>query len=376
MKIGIEAQRISRKKKHGMDIVAIELIIKLQVIDKVNEYIIFMKDDEDNGVIKETANFKIVRIKSAPYPYWEQVLLPIEIKKYNLDLLHCTSNTAPLFTNTPVVITLHDIIYLEKLNFTKGTLYQIFGNFYRRWNVPQVVRKAAKILTVSNYEQARIVQHFNLQSNQVTTVYNGVSDTFSRVKSPDVLKAIKLKYNLPDEYVFFLGNTDPKKNVEGVMNALSILRKKNSLNFRLLMLDIDKTYLQSIAIKIGDLQILDYITFCGYIPNHELPAIYSMAKAFLYPSLRESFGIPMVEAMACGVPVITSNTSSMPEVSGDAAVLVDPFNPEDIANALINLLGNETLKKELVLKGIERAKAFSWQNNALKTLDIYKIISS
>jgi glycosyltransferase involved in cell wall biosynthesis len=374
MTIAIEAQRISRKKKHGMDIVAIELIKQLQLLDKENQYLIFIKDDEDNDVIKDTDNFKVVKIKSAPYPYWEQVLLPAELKKRNIDLVHCTSNTAPIYTDVPTVITLHDIIYLEKLNFTKGTLYQIFGNFYRRWNVPRVVSKASKILTVSEYERQRILQHFRLPDDHVVTVYNGVGESFKKIEDNATLQSISKKYNLPDNYIFFLGNTDPKKNVEGVLRSLSILRRQNKLTFQLLMLDINRDYLQNLASKIGDTEVLSHITFCGYVPNYELPAIYSMAKLFLYPSLRESFGIPLLEAMACGVPVITSNTSSMPEVAADAAVKVNPTNPEEIASAIDTLINDKTRQQQLVNKGLERVNQFTWKNNAIKTLNIYKTL--
>jgi glycosyltransferase involved in cell wall biosynthesis len=334
-----------------------------------------MQDDEDNNVVIPSKNFKIIKLKSSPYPYWEQVLLPQAIKEHNIDLLHCTSNTAPLFTKVPTVITLHDIIYLERLNFTKGTLYQIIGNLYRRWNVPQVVKKASTIITVSKYEKQRILDHFNLTSEQVITVHNGVGDLFEKVDDLSKLNAIKEKYNLPDNYIFFLGNTDPKKNVEGVMRTLSLMRKKNKLNFKLLMLDIDRNYLQQIAKKIGDENVLSHITFCGYVPNHELPAIYSMAKVFLYPSIRESFGIPILEAMACGTPVITSNTSSMPEVAGDAALQIDPDKPEEIANAINTLLYDAVLRQQLISRGLQRAQEFSWRNNAIQTLDIYTKLS-
>src|SRR5690606_1350661 len=173
MKIGIEAQRIFRKKKHGMDIVALQLIRELQKADTENAYFIFVKEDEDHGVLQETPNFKIITIKSAPYPYWEQVLLPREAKKYGVDVLHCTSNTAPIRIDIPLVITVHDIIYLEKVNLTAGTWYQRLGNLYRRWNVPAVAGKSARIITVSDYERERIINHFALPTNHVQTVYNG-----------------------------------------------------------------------------------------------------------------------------------------------------------------------------------------------------------
>lgn len=372
MKIGIEAQRIFRKKKHGMDIVAVELIRHLQQFDHVNEYVVFVKEDEDPSVIQETKNFKIVSIPGGPYPYWEQVLLPREVEKHQVELLHCTSNTAPLSVKVPLVVTVHDIIYLEKWNFTKGTAYQIVGNLYRRWNVPPVVKKAAKVITVSEFEKKRIREYFSTFREKIETVYNGVGDHFSPVTDRSVLESIRKKYTIPENFVFYLGNTDPKKNMVGVMKAMSWLRKNNKLSFQLLMLDIDRDFLKKMAESIGDVDILKHISFCGYVPNRELPAIYSMARLFLYPSLRESFGIPILESMACSVPVVTSNTSSMPEVAGDAALLVDPFNPESIAEGILKVLISDSLRAELIEKGLRRSREFTWRNNAEKTLKLYE----
>jgi glycosyltransferase involved in cell wall biosynthesis len=372
MKIGIEAQRLFRKKKHGMDIVALELIRSLAEIDRENQYCIFAKDDEDNKIIEESANVQVVKIKGGPYPYWEQVLLPREVKRHGVELLHCTANTAPLTIDIPLVITVHDIIYLEKWNFSKGSWYQIAGNLYRRWNVPPAVRKAVKILTVSAFERDRIQEFFLLPEEKIDFLYNGVSDHFRKISDPETLAAIRKKYELPESYIFFLGNTDPKKNVRGVLSALSRLRKAGVLSHKLLMLDIDRTYLSRVATEIGDPEILAFIAFTGYVSNEELPAIYSMASVFLYPSLRESFGIPILEAMACETPVITSQTSSMPEVAGSAALLVDPNSPESIAEAIQKLLNDEKLCDDLRQKGLSRSREFSWKENAMKTLAVYQ----
>jgi glycosyltransferase involved in cell wall biosynthesis len=371
MKIGIEAQRIFRKNKHGMDIVALELIRNLQQHDLINEYIVFVKDDLDDQVIQESPNLKIVRLKGGPYPYWEQVLLSRAASTHEIDLLHCTSNTAPLRLTVPLVLTVHDIIYLEKWNFTKGTSYQIIGNLYRRWNVPQVVAQAAKIITVSHFEEKRIREHFNLPPNRIQAVYNGVGTHFQKITDTVRLASARRRYNLPDKFIFFLGNTDPKKNVEGVIKALSLIKAKGRLSFKLVMLDIDRAYLERIASNTGNVSILDEICFTGYVPNEELPAIYSLASLFIYPSLRESFGIPILEAMACETPVLTSETSSMPEVAGGAALLVDPFNPEAIANGILKILEDDQNRFQMIAMGIKRAKNFSWQNNADQTLRIY-----
>lgn len=371
-RIGIEAQRIFRKKKHGMDMVALELIRNLQQVDKKNEYFIYVKEDEDNEVVLATDNFNIVKIPSSPYPYWEQVLLPEYAKKNNIDILHCTSNTAPLSIKSKLVLTLHDIIYLEKINFTKGTPYQIMGNFYRRWNVPKVVKKASQIITVSDFEKNTIQSYFGYNNEKVKTIYNGVGKHFKKIEDAEELRKIKQKYSLPDSFIFYLGNTDPKKNVSGVLKALSILKKKGRLKTKLLMLDIDRNFLQQQLSNIGDTSLLDDLEFCGYVPNKDLPAIYSQADMFLYPSLRESFGIPILEAMACGVAVITSNTSSMPEIALDCAEYCNPFDAESIAAAIDLFQENKELKKQMALKGLDRANLFSWTNNAKQTLDIYE----
>ena len=287
-------------------------------------------------------------------------------------MLHCTSNTAPISLKIPLILTLHDIIYLEKWNFTEGTSYQITGNLYRRWNVPKVVKLAKHIITVSDFEKNRISEYFNLNTSQISTAYNGVGNHFKRIDDAEILKSIRDKYNLPSSYFFFLGNTDPKKNVIGVLKALSILKKSGKLYSKLLMLDIDRKYLNDLLKQINDETLIDDIVFCGYVPNIDLPAIYSQANLFLYPSLRESFGIPLLEAMACGVPVITSNTSSMPEVAGNAAVYVNPFNADDIANAIFDLDKDKQKQSELITNGLNRIKNFTWKKNAELTIKMYE----
>jgi glycosyltransferase involved in cell wall biosynthesis len=380
MKIGIEAQRLFRKKKHGMDMVALELIRNLLQIDHENEYVIFVKPDEDNTVIKETANFKIIALEGGSYPMWEQFALPKAAKEQGCQILHCTSNTAPVNCDIPLVTTLHDIIYMEssylKILSGSATPYQKFGNMYRKLVVPRVVKNSRKIITVSHFEKNRIADFFGMQGdNRLTAVYNGVSEHFKPVTDAAELQRVKNKYQLPDNFFFFLGNTDPKKNTSGTLKAFSDFRKQTLADYKLVMLDYDKNELQKILEEIGDPGLIEHVVLTGYVVNTDLPAIYSQSKTFLYPSLRESFGIPMLEAMACGVPVITSNTSSMPEVAGDAAIIINPFKPEEITAAMVSLFTNPTLKEKLVQAGFSRAAAFSWKAMAQDVLHIYKEIA-
>lgn len=378
MNIGIEGQRLFRTRKHGMDMVALELIKNLQKIDTKNQYYIFIKPDEDRACLEETTNFKIVELEGGPYPIWEQKKLPKAAKECGCQLLHCTSNTAPLKPGIPLIVTLHDIIYMEKsylgiLN-SSGSYYQKFGNIYRRYIVPRMISKAQKMITVSNFEKERINKFFNLPEKQLVAIYNGVSEHFKPITNEKMLSEIKVKYKLPEKFFFFLGNTDPKKNTKGVLTAFNDFLKQNSEGYQLVMPDYDEDELTKLLAQIDAPELRKKIHLTGYITNTDLPAIISNAAVFLYPSLRESFGIPLLEGMRCGVPVITSNTSSMPEVAGDAALIIDPYKPDEITQAMIELITNNELKNNYIEKGLIHSKKFSWENMAKQVLELYTTI--
>ncbi|MGM0565403.1 MAG: glycosyltransferase family 4 protein [Bacteroidota bacterium] len=379
MKIGIEGQRLFRKKKHGMDMVALELIKQLQQIDHENEYVIFVKPDEDKTALQESQNVKIVELDGGSYPLWEQRALPKAAAREGCDLLHCTSNTAPVWSKVPVMITLHDIIYLESISlFQKaGTWYQKLGNMYRRLVVPRVVKKAKKIITVSKFERERIRDFFDFdqKDDRLVAVYNGVSSHFKPVTDEMIRQEVRKKYNLPEHYLFFLGNTDPKKNTEGVLKAFAAYVDKADNPLTLVMLDYEEYALNQLLSAMGKESLREHIFLPGYIVNTDLPAIYAMATIFLYPSLRESFGIPMLEAMACGTPVITSNRASMPEVSGGKAKIVDPYQPAEITEAIFELINDQALRKKLIEEGLEQTKKFTWRQMAEDVHRIYQDIN-
>ena len=374
MKIGIEAQRVFRKKKHGMDMVVLELIRNLQQIDTQNQYLVFARPDEDMHALQESKNVKIVLLNGGPYPLWEQFSLPAAARRHGCDILHCTSNTAPVRGKVPLITTLHDIIYMEKhpLLARGGTLYQKFGNTYRRCIVPAVVRRSRKVITVSEFEKKRIMSYFGLGPDKLHAVYNGVGDHFRVIHDSGYLQQMREKYKLPERFVFFLGNTDPKKNTPNVLRAVHDFLKTVPEDYRLVMLDYDEDKLVATLRSVQCEDLRSRIHLTGYVPNAELPAIINQAHIFLYPSLRESFGIPILEGMACGVPVITSNTSSMPEVAGQAALLVDPSDWKDISAKMKQLNEDKDLYERLREKGIERAAVFSWKSMAEHVLELYK----
>lgn len=376
MRIAIEAQRLFRKHKHGMDIYALELIRNLQQIDKTNEYFIFVKPDEDDAVLEETDNFHIVALPGGFYPFWEQVLLPKAVKRYGCGLLHCTGNTAPVLSGVPLVVTIHDIIYLEKSSLEiltgSASAYQKFGNIYRKFIVPKIIRKCAGRISVSGSERDNIDRYFDFTGdNQTVPIYNGVGGHFRPISDQDELAAAKKEFGLPDDFFFFLGNTDPKKNTRGTIRAFSEFSKQDQNNIKLVIADFGKPGLDKILGEIGDTGLAEKIVLTGYIQNSSLPAVYSQSRLFLYPSLRESFGIPILEAMACGVPVITSNTSSLPEVAGDAAYQVNPYQTESISAAMALIDRNDDMRTGLIEAGFERIRNFSWKKTADEVKNLY-----
>lgn len=370
MKIAIEAQRIFRTNKHGMDFVVLESIRELQQIDQENEYFILVSPGKDH-CLKETKNFHIVEIKCPTYPLWEQVALPAAVRRIKPNLLHCTSNTAPLFCSVPLILTLHDIIFLEPRQNGNKSLYQNMGWYYRRFVVPRILSKCKKIITVSHFECKHIRETLALPDEQITAIYNGFSKHFKPISD---VRPVTDKYIPVDNYLFFLGNTDPKKNVPRTLKAYSIYLEQSEIKRPLLIADLKGETLNTILKEEKIEHIKSYLHTPGYIPNKDLPYIYNGAFAFLYTSLRESFGIPILEAMACGTPVITGNTSAMPEIAGKEGVFVDPYDENTIAEKLLQLEIQPAYYRNLKESGIQRAKIFSWKNTAKQLLLLYQQI--
>ena len=370
MRIGIEAQRIFRKNKHGMDYVVLQEIKWLQQIDHANEYYVFVKPGEDRCV-ESTKNVHVIELNCPTYPLWEQWALPREAKKYGIEILHCTSNTAPIWCDIPLVLTLHDIIFLEPRDKQNKSLYQNLGWFYRRLDVPRILDKCRRIITVSNFEMENIISKLKIPREHVVMIYNGYNEWFRPINNCELPKAISQKLTT-NNYFFFLGNTDPKKNTERTLVAYSKYLTQSKVKRKLLMADLNLEYLNGIIERNHIENIRENIVMPGYIVNSDLPYIYNNAYAFLYTSLRESFGIPLLEAMACGTPVITSKTSSMPEIAGPQAILVNPEDSDEITAMMMRLETNQDFYEQQKQIGLERAKLFSWKKTAEDLLNLYQ----
>ena len=368
MRIGIEAQRIFRKNKHGMDYVVLEEIKELQKSDNRNEYFVFVAPGEDR-CLQDSKNVHIIQIGSNFYPLWEQFSLPRAVNQLNLDMLHCTSNTAPIRCKIPLILTLHDIIFLEPRDKSNKSFYQDMGWRYRRFVVPRILKKCKRIITVSDFEFNNIITKLQIPEEKMVMIYNGYNQWFRPVEDTEL---IYQQYIKEPGYFFFLGNTDPKKNTERTLIAYSKYLEQSDVKRKLLMADLDRGYLEEIINRNDIGNIRDHIVIPGYIKNADLPYIYNNAFAFLYTSLRESFGIPLLEAMACGTPVITSNTSSMPEIGGPEVIMVNPQNVQEITEKMLLLEKDDALYQKQKEIGIIRAQQFSWKYTAEQLLTVYE----
>lgn len=367
MKIAIEAQRIFRPNKHGMDFVALETLRCLRSADTGDEYFVFVSPGPDR-CLEESDRLHIVEIGTPSYPLWEQVGLPRAVRRIRPDLLHCTSNTAPVWGRTPLVLTLHDIIFLERQHAPNRSLYQQVGRLYRRMVVPRILDRCARIVTVSEFERQRILAALGLDPARIAAIHNGYNPRFRPL---DDFRSTCRKY-LPDErYLFFLGNTDPKKNTPRTLAAYALYAARSERPLPLLVADLDRRTAEAICREQHIEPILPLLRLPGYIPNVDLPAIYNGAAAFLYTSLRESFGIPLLEAMACGTPVVSSATSAIPEVAGEGACLVDPTDAEAIADALLRLESDASFRASQIDYGLRRVGGFSWERTARQLAELY-----
>ena len=374
MKIGIEVQRLFRQKKFGIETSSLELIKALRDIEPKHEYVVFAKDDTDRECLTASDNVKIKTIGGRMFADFEQFFLPLAVKREQVDLLHCTGNTAPFFCSVPLVQTLHDVIFMDTIP-SGDTFYQQFGNLYRRKLVPLVTPRSQAIITVSHYERERIVQRLGIKREKIHVIYNGLNEIhFNRHASQQRRQQVRSKYQLPPEFILFLGNQTTRKNPARVIEAYAKYAAATSSPLPLVTPGLTRGFITHRLSQL-DLPFDEerYIT-PGYIADADLPVFYALSKLFLFPSLSEGFGMPLIEAMACGTPVISSDTSCLPEIAGNAAVLVNPLKADELTAAIVSLSSNDELRRKKIEAGYFNAKRFSWNRAAESVLTIYETV--
>lgn len=373
MKIGVDAQRLFRPKKHGMEIVSLEILRSLQTTHTNNQYEVFVKKDEDDACLQTSEPLRVHTTAALPYPIWEQLYLPYLAKKNKVQLLHCCANTAPLFCPVPLVVTIHDLIYMDDVAF-KGSAYQNVGNVYRRWIVPTVAKNAAAIITVSAYAKEQISKRLKIPAHKIFVVHNGVNEKYQLITAESILQPFRDKHQLPAQFFLHFANEAPRKNTIGTLKAFAQYCIGNQQPLKLVLTNMTSTKLQQLLHSIAASACLPYIICMNYVPANELPILYNAATIFLYPSYSEGFGLPVVEAMACGTAVITANNSSLPEVAGDAAMLINASNDAALCEAMLTLSADENKRNDFIKKGLEQARKFSWSDAAKKTTEVYSTV--
>ena len=294
-----------------------------------------------------------IRIPAPQVVFWEQMELVSYLKKQNNPLLVNLTNTAPVFYKNQIV-TIHDLMFLQNPNWYSKKHYYFYKNLFYR-----VAHNSLKVVTVSDFSKKEIIKYFKVPENKIEVVHNAVSPEFIKLAEDNF-------QNQYGEYILAVSSLDPRKNFVGLIHAFNKLKLKD---VKLLIVGEEGTIFKQQSFK-NIMQGNPDIIFTGYVSDKELAGLYKNAKLFVFPSFYEGFGIPPLEAMACGCPTIVSDVASIPEVCSDASYYVDPEDVNSIANGIYEVLNNELLQKELRNKGFERIKTFNWQNSAEKYIDI------
>jgi len=366
LRIGVNALYLLPGKVGGSE-VHLRNLVKWLGKDRTHEYYIFV-NRESAGVFEEIApSFKVVpcalSAESRPARIlYEQFVLPFKVRKLRLDALVSAGMTAPFFVPAASVLIIHDLQHVNMpQNF--GRLYLVFLRFF----IYMSSIRSDAIITISNKVKKDIVRYYGIPDGQISVVYHGVDRGLFYARGSDEVGAARKKYGLPASFVLYLASSLPHKNYERLLEAFSIVNKKRP-GLKLVLIGARDYGHEAIRKKIDGLGLAGDVVFLGWLPFEDIPAIYSAADVFVFPSLHEGFGMPVLEAMACGVPVVCSGIEPLDEVAGEAARFVDPLSSQSIAEGVSEVLTDRALRGRLVEKGFERAASFTWEKTAAATL--------
>lgn len=368
MKIGIDV-RLWGTQHAGIGRYTEELVRNLQDIDTDIEYVLFCrKNDSDKIPVK--ANWRRVVADIPHYTLREQVLLPGIFKRENLDLLHVPHFNVPIRYKGRFIVTIHDILWhqMKGLNFTTlpAPLYLIKHLGYRAV-VKNAVSRAEKIIVPSKSVKTDLIKTFNVAEAKIAVIYEGISTlqfSYARAYKNGILR----------QYILYVGSLYPHKNVESVVRALKLVPNAQSLVPNLVVVCGRSIFWEKFKKFIEKENAQSFVKLVGYVSDKELGALYKNAQAFVFPTLSEGFGLPGLEAMAAGTPVVCSDIPVLHEIYGDAVLYFNPRDANDITNKIMQILANEKLRAELVSKGKSKVKLYSWRKMAEETLKVYKTV--
>lgn len=368
-KIGINLLYINPKLAGGSVTYALKLIKEIAILDAHNEYVIYVNKECKDINFDVGSNFTI-RVLNFEYTsvylryFWEQLILPFYIFKDKIDLLHSLGYVTPLITTAKKVVSILDINYKGHSNNMSTSKRFLLGSMV---NLSAIF--CSKIITISEFSKNQIVQYTKAKSKKVVvTLLSGSSDVTIK-KDADTNRVLN-KYNIEGNYIIAFSSPSPHKNIERLIVAVKD-ELLNSANMKMVL--VGHSHKSETLVKcIEKNSLIDKIIFTGFVPDEDIQPLMANAKLFVFPSLYEGFGIPLLDAQACEVPVVSSNAGSLPEVGGAAVLYFDPINTNEMTEVISKVLGNDSIMSDLVKKGIENRANFSWKQTAQQTLDVYE----
>jgi glycosyltransferase involved in cell wall biosynthesis len=362
-------------RKTGIGRIIENLFFHLQHLDKENEYFIFVNREFKDFIKFSNPNFHLVSngisAKNVILNHlWTQTGFIYNALKYKADLIILPSITLYIFKIANTIYFQNDLIeyYIPNQKW--------FRLLFRKTVFPVILRLADKIVGISKNTVNDIKKIFSIPEEKLVTIYCGVNlDLFREISRIEAKRTIEKKYGIENDFILYTGTlTLPQKNLIRLVDAYKIL-KNEGITQKLVMVGNHGKDSHLIFERVNNLGIEDNVIFTGYVPDEDLPYFYNAASVFCFPSLYEGFGLPVLEAMACGCPVVTSNTSSLPEVAGDAALLVNPENTEEIGKAMSTLIMDGRLRNSCIAKGLNHVQKFSWKNSAEELLNVINSFS-
>jgi glycosyltransferase involved in cell wall biosynthesis len=312
-------------------------------------------------------NFRAVPVASRPYSIGEQFEIPLALRRERIDLFHAPHYVLPPLTPTRSVVTIHDCIHLMFPQYLPH-----YGAYaYARASMWLATRRADRVLTVSEASKRDILRFLKTPAEKVSVIYNGIDERFGRAPDAEEVRRVRERFQLNEPFILYAGNIKPHKNLERLIIAFSRLRKSGLEDVKLFIIGDEVSKYATLRRAVHQYKLHKYVRFFGFVPDQTLAVLYRLADVFAFPSLYEGFGLPPLEAMASGTPVVTSNVSSLPEVVDDAAVLVDPYDPRAIEDGLRRVLTDPELRATLRARGLAKAREYSWERSVRQIRQIY-----
>jgi glycosyltransferase involved in cell wall biosynthesis len=360
---------IDGRKLHdfGIGTYVRNLVRELARLDHDDEYVVLCPDTDAEFIRALGPRFSVSVERAGNYSLREQFSVPLALRRARVDLFHAPHYVVSPLVRTPFVVTIHDCIHLRFPQYLPGR-----GAARYAWTMMRSsARRSRRILTVSEASREDIVELLHIPAGKIEVIHNAIDEQLVALATGEDVARVRERYQLHAPFVMYTGNIKPHKNIDRLIEAFSLLRERQGTDVKLVIIGDEISKYPNLRRLVHRHKLDKHVRFLGFVPDATLAGLYRLAALFVFPSLYEGFGLPPLEAMALGTPVVVSNVSSLPEVVGDAAVLIDPHSAEAIASGMHRVLNDAALRADLVGRGYERVKAFSWARSVARTRQVY-----